>query len=56
MISDEDRTNAVIVSTLMEAWGVVQAGLVADHTVKDVSLNFPSLKMLNGRVLTWLYN
>ena len=41
MISNEDRTNAVIVSTLMEAWGVVQAGLVADKTVKDVSLIFP---------------
>ena len=40
MITDEDRTNAVVVSTLTEAWGVVQAGLVADQTVKDVSLKF----------------
>jgi hypothetical protein len=43
LISDEDRTNAVIVSTLMEAWGVVQAGLVADKTVKDVGRYFLSL-------------
>ena len=40
MISDEDQASAVVVSTLMEAWGVVQAGLVADQTVKDVSLKF----------------
>lgn len=37
LISDIGRTSAVIVSTLMEAWGVVQGGLVADGTVKDVS-------------------
>ena len=37
LISDVDRTPAVIVSTLMEAWGVVQGGLVADGTIKDVS-------------------
>jgi len=38
LISDVDRTPAVLVSTLREAWGVVQGGLVADGTVKDVSL------------------
>lgn len=41
LISDEDRTNAVIVSTLMEAWGVVHAGLVADQTVKDILYGLP---------------
>lgn len=37
LVSDIGRTSAVVVSTLMEAWGVVQGGLVADGTVKDVS-------------------
>jgi hypothetical protein len=32
------RTDAVVVSTLMEAWEVVRAGLVADSTIKDVSI------------------
>jgi hypothetical protein len=32
-----DTPSAVVVSTLMEAWGVVQGGLVADGTVTDVS-------------------
>lgn len=36
-MSSADRTDRVIVSTLMEAWEVVNAGLVADGTVKDVS-------------------
>lgn len=37
MISSADKTNAVVVSTLMEAWEVVNAGLFKDSTVKDVS-------------------
>ena len=37
LISDAGRTSAVVVSTLVEAWGVVKGGLVADGTVKDVS-------------------
>lgn len=37
LVSDTGRASAVAVSTLMEAWGVVQGGLVADGTVKDVS-------------------
>ncbi|KAF8807371.1 hypothetical protein BYT27DRAFT_7189458 [Phlegmacium glaucopus] len=41
LVSEEDQTNAVIVSTLMEAWGVVQAGLVADRTVKDILYGLP---------------
>jgi hypothetical protein len=35
--SDGAQTHAVVVSTLMEAWGVVHSGLVADLTVQDVS-------------------
>lgn len=38
LISKVDKTQAVVVSTLMEAWEVVSAGLVADSTVKDVSI------------------
>lgn len=33
-----NQTHAVVVSTLMEAWEVVRAGLAADSTVKDVSI------------------
>ncbi|KAI6047664.1 putative serine dehydratase domain-containing protein [Pisolithus marmoratus] len=35
------RTNAVIVSTMMEAWGVVHGGLVEDGTVKDLLYGLP---------------
>ncbi|KAJ3511409.1 hypothetical protein NLJ89_g4113 [Agrocybe chaxingu] len=41
LVSDEDRTHAVIVSTLMEAWEVVRAGLVANATVKDILYGLP---------------
>ncbi|KAF8202911.1 putative serine dehydratase domain-containing protein [Pholiota molesta] len=41
LISEEDRTHAVIVSTMMEAWEVVQGGLVADSTVKDILYGLP---------------
>ena len=37
LVSGADKTTAVVVSTLVEAWEVVRAGLVADGTVKDVS-------------------
>lgn len=36
-MSSAQKTSAVVVSTLMEAWEVVRAGLVADGTVRDVS-------------------
>ncbi|KAG6868602.1 hypothetical protein C0993_000628 [Termitomyces sp. T159_Od127] len=35
--STVDITQSVVVSTLMEAWQLVEAGLVADSTVKDAS-------------------
>jgi D-serine deaminase-like pyridoxal phosphate-dependent protein len=38
LVEGEYSTNAVVVSTLMEAWQVVQGGLVKDGTVKDVCL------------------
>ncbi|KAJ4486090.1 putative serine dehydratase domain-containing protein [Lentinula aciculospora] len=41
MISSADRTNAVVVSTLMEAWEVVQGGLIKDGTVKDLLYGLP---------------
>ncbi len=44
MQSNVDKTGAVIVSTVMEAWEVVEAGLFADGTVNDVS---PSDSTLN---------
>lgn len=37
--SEAGETSAVVVSTLMEAWEVVQGGLVKDGTVKDVSIS-----------------
>ncbi|KAG2072611.1 hypothetical protein BDR04DRAFT_1230350 [Suillus decipiens] len=41
LVSDVGRSSAVVVSTLMEAWGVVQGGLVADGTVKDILYGLP---------------
>ncbi|KAF8168133.1 putative serine dehydratase domain-containing protein [Crassisporium funariophilum] len=41
LVSEEDQTSAVIVSTMMEAWEVVRAGLVADLTVKDILYGLP---------------
>lgn len=41
--SDAAQTHAVVVSTLMEAWGLVHSGLVADLTVQDVSKPCTSL-------------
>ncbi|KAF8905552.1 hypothetical protein CPB84DRAFT_1771704 [Gymnopilus junonius] len=41
LISEEDRTHAVVVSTMMEAWEVVESGLVADGTVKDILYGLP---------------
>lgn len=37
--SSSGQTNAVVISTLMEAWNVLQTGLVADETVLDVRYN-----------------
>ncbi|KAI0094848.1 putative serine dehydratase domain-containing protein [Irpex rosettiformis] len=39
--SSTGQTSAIVVSTLMEAWQVVQAGLVADGTVKDILYGLP---------------
>ncbi|KAJ3841373.1 putative serine dehydratase domain-containing protein [Lentinula raphanica] len=41
MISSADRTNAVVVSTLMEAWEVARGGLFKDGTVKDLLYGLP---------------
>ncbi|KAG2036339.1 hypothetical protein BDR03DRAFT_982971 [Suillus americanus] len=41
LVSNIGRSSAVIVSTLVEAWGVVQGGLVADGTVKDMLYGLP---------------
>jgi len=37
LVSEGGQTHSIIVSTLMEAWGVVDGGLVSDGIVKDVS-------------------
>ncbi|KAG6911989.1 hypothetical protein DXG01_000237 [Tephrocybe rancida] len=39
--STAGTTHAVVVSTLMEAWAVVKAGLVSDSTVKDILYGLP---------------
>ncbi|KAK0465059.1 putative serine dehydratase domain-containing protein [Desarmillaria tabescens] len=41
LISSANKTDRVIVSTLMEAWEVVNAGLVQDGTVKDILYGLP---------------
>ncbi|KAF5390199.1 hypothetical protein D9757_002972 [Collybiopsis confluens] len=42
LISSADKTNAVVVSTLMEAWEVVRAELFKDGTVKDLLYGMPA--------------
>ncbi|KAG5720200.1 D-serine dehydratase [Termitomyces sp. T112] len=39
--SSVDTTQAVVVSTLMEAWELVEAGLVSDSTIKDILYGLP---------------
>ncbi|KAG9116049.1 hypothetical protein FRC07_007482 [Ceratobasidium sp. 392] len=39
--SSSAQTHSVVVSTLMEAWSIVQAGLVSDGTVKDLLYGLP---------------
>ncbi|KAJ7597007.1 putative serine dehydratase domain-containing protein [Mycena floridula] len=41
MKSTADTTSAVVVSTLMEAWQVVNGGLFKDGTVKDILYGLP---------------
>ncbi|TFK41192.1 hypothetical protein BDQ12DRAFT_679050 [Crucibulum laeve] len=41
LVSSEDQTHAVVVSTLMEAWEVVKAGLVAEGIVNDILYGLP---------------
>ncbi|KZT37386.1 hypothetical protein SISSUDRAFT_862144 [Sistotremastrum suecicum HHB10207 ss-3] len=41
LVSGVDKTHSVVVSTLMEAWQILQAGLVADGTVKDILYGLP---------------
>ncbi|KAI0275097.1 hypothetical protein BC834DRAFT_851006 [Gloeopeniophorella convolvens] len=41
LVSASATTHAVVVSTMMEAWQVVGAGLVTDGTVKDILYGLP---------------
>ncbi|KAI0032750.1 putative serine dehydratase domain-containing protein [Vararia minispora EC-137] len=41
LISDADKTGAVVVSTLMEAWQVVNSGLVSEGTINDILYGLP---------------
>ncbi|KAL1757635.1 putative serine dehydratase domain-containing protein [Schizophyllum commune] len=41
MVSSADKTSAVVVSTLMEAWSVVRAGLFKDGTIQDLLYGLP---------------
>ncbi|KAJ7770550.1 putative serine dehydratase domain-containing protein [Mycena metata] len=41
LVEGEYTTHAVVISTLMEAWGVVHGGLVKDGTVKDILYGLP---------------
>ena len=36
--SEADKTTAVVVSTMMEAWEIVRSGLVQNGTVDDASV------------------
>ncbi|KAJ1307967.1 hypothetical protein OPQ81_002044 [Rhizoctonia solani] len=39
--SSVSETNSIVVSTLMEAWGIFHSGLVADGTVNDILYGLP---------------
>ncbi|KAG6336664.1 hypothetical protein ID866_2411 [Astraeus odoratus] len=41
LVSGVDKTCAVIVSTMVEAWGVVRGGLIADGTINDLLYGLP---------------
>ncbi|TFY58006.1 hypothetical protein EVG20_g8321, partial [Dentipellis fragilis] len=41
LVSSANKTNAIVVSTMMEAWKVYNGGLVADGTVKDILYGLP---------------
>ncbi|KAK7061277.1 D-ser-dehydrat domain-containing protein [Favolaschia claudopus] len=41
LVEGEHSTNAVVVSTLMEAWQVVEGGLVKEGIVKDILYGLP---------------
>ncbi|EKM83905.1 hypothetical protein AGABI1DRAFT_66972 [Agaricus bisporus var. burnettii JB137-S8] len=41
LVSDQGRSHAVVVSTLLEAWSVVSSGLVKDGIVKDILYGLP---------------
>ncbi|KAG7450551.1 uncharacterized protein BT62DRAFT_943452 [Guyanagaster necrorhizus] len=41
LVSSANKTDRVVVSTLMEAWEVVKAGLIRDGTVKDILYGLP---------------
>ncbi|KDQ63585.1 hypothetical protein JAAARDRAFT_118999 [Jaapia argillacea MUCL 33604] len=41
LVTTVNKTDAIVVSTMMEAWEVVNAGLVADGTVKDILYGLP---------------
>ncbi|KAI0052860.1 hypothetical protein FA95DRAFT_1532211 [Auriscalpium vulgare] len=41
LVSSANKTHAVVVSTLMEAWQVHNTGLVADGTVNDILYGLP---------------
>ncbi|KIJ45268.1 hypothetical protein M422DRAFT_30119 [Sphaerobolus stellatus SS14] len=41
LVSSANKTTAIVVSTVMEAWEVIRTGLVADGTVKDMLYGLP---------------
>ncbi|KAI0726185.1 putative serine dehydratase domain-containing protein [Fomitopsis betulina] len=41
LVTSKNKTDAIVVSTVMEAYGVVRAGLVTDGTVKDILYGLP---------------
>jgi D-serine ammonia-lyase len=46
--SPSDRTRAVVVSTLVEAWQIIKSGLVKDGTVDDVGMGTSDLLFATG--------
>ncbi|KZT65587.1 hypothetical protein DAEQUDRAFT_731285 [Daedalea quercina L-15889] len=41
LVTGKHKTDAIVVSTVMEAYGIVRSGLVADGTVKDILYGLP---------------
>lgn len=56
LVSSVAQTNAVVCSTLMEAWRIANSGLVEEGIVKDVSVFITVKESLRTEMLDLIRN